>query len=286
MNSFTKVLIVFLTLISIFLCGSVVTYVISTSNAMEKYETAKSNIETLKAKTNMQLRQADESLVKASNEIKSLKDRVAALEDEKNSIMIELKNAQHDVIKWQDRVNGWAGVVKSFEQTISEQEKSLVLTRKQLTDEQTKNLKLSNRLNEMTTSLDEHIVMLDALKAEKRRCQEKNAILNNMVNGETPPASEPVTMNKSANSANVSMAESNVVYGPIEGIVSNVKNDLVSLSVGKADGVKPGMKFHIVRGVSFICDVTVTDVDTNKCVGVIGLKNSVPKIGDSASTEL
>ena len=104
-----------------------------------------------------------------------------------------------------------------------------------------------------------------------------------MVDGKAPPAEEPVTMDISSN---VSMAESNVVYGPIEGIIKDVKDDLVSLSIGKADGVEPGMKFHIARGVNFICDVTITDVDINKCVGVIGLKNSVPKIGDSASTEL
>ncbi|AQQ71275.1 chromosome segregation protein SMC [Limihaloglobus sulfuriphilus] len=290
MNSFTKVLTVLLTLVSIFLCGAVVTYVIDTSNVMDKNETLQTNYDALKSKTNMQLRQADEGLVKAKNEIESLNQRIAVLEKEKTDAMVELKNAQHDVVKWQDRVNGWAGVVKSFEQTIGELEKTLIATRDQLSGEQVESVKLSNRLNEMTTALDEKIVMLEALEAEKRRYQEKNAMLEEKISqlmqgkssGSTTTA-EPVTKSVSSN---VSMAGSNLTNAPIQGVVTDIKDDLVSISVGKADGVKSGMKFHIARGVNFICDITVTDVDVSKSVGIIGLKSSMPKIGDSASTEL
>jgi chromosome segregation ATPase len=289
LNSFTKVLAVLLTLVSIFLCGAVVTYVIDTSNVMDKNETLETNYDALKSKTNMQLRQADEGLVKAKNEIKSLNERVAALENEKTEIMIELKNAQHDVVKWQDRVNGWAGVIKSFEQTISEMEKTLIATRDQLSGEQVESVKLSNRLNEMTTALDEKIVMLEALEAEKRRYQEKNAMLEEKIaklqegKSISKTLAEPVTM---APSANASMAGTNYADAPIQGVVNDIQNDLVSISVGKADGVKPGMKFHVARGVNFICDITITDVDINKSVGVIGLSSNMPRIGDSASTEL
>ena len=46
------------------------------------------------------------------------------------------------------------------------------------------------------------------------------------------------------------------------------------------------MVFHVTRGDEFICDVIVTDVDTNKAAGVLELKLGQPKIGDTVSTKL
>lgn len=287
MSTFTKVLIVLLSLSCIFLCGSVVTYVGSTSNAKKTIDQLKADNQILISKNNTDNKLANDKLQEKDLEITKLGTQIATLESDNNQLMIDFKNAERSSIKWQDRVNSWAGTVKSFEQTISDIEKSLLLTREQLAAEQAKNLKISGQLNEVTISLDEHVAMLDALKAEKRRILEQKTALEKQLErilhgGSAPAICEPVTPIKSV-AMPASTVDSSVA---IKGQITEIGSKLVALSVGSSDGVKEGMKFHVTRGDSFICDLMITNVDVDKCAGVVELKNTLPKIGDVASTEL
>jgi hypothetical protein len=44
------------------------------------------------------------------------------------------------------------------------------------------------------------------------------------------------------------------------------------------------MKFHVIRGDEFICDILVLDVDAEKAVGILDLVQKQPKVGDLVST--
>ena len=66
----------------------------------------------------------------------------------------------------------------------------------------------------------------------------------------------------------------------------DLKNSMASISIGTADGVKEGMKFHVTRGDQFICDIVIIDTDTEEAVGVLELVQQPPKVGDNASTNL
>ncbi|MHC4126368.1 MAG: hypothetical protein ACYSRR_07965, partial [Planctomycetota bacterium] len=70
--------------------------------------------------------------------------------------------------------------------------------------------------------------------------------------------------------------------------ISNVdlKNSMAEISLGSADGVKDGMKFHVTRGEEFICDVLIVDIDADKSVGVLDLVQKQPKVGDNVTTSL
>ncbi|MFI4910649.1 MAG: hypothetical protein ACIAQZ_03155 [Sedimentisphaeraceae bacterium JB056] len=279
MSAFTKILTVLLSLASIFLCGAVVSYVASTNNVKAKYDKLQSDYKVLQSSKNVATARANEVQLEADKQLSELKDKLATMEEDKSQLVIDLTNAQHTAVKWQDRVNSWSGVVKSFEQTIADMEKSLQATRQMLSDEQAKNIKLGGKLNEMTTSLDEHIVMLNALKAEKRRLQEQLAALEDQVKN---AADNIVTQVKSAATA----ATAQSAYANITGLVSEVSENLVSVSIGSSDGVKEGMKFHVTRGTTFICDIVITDVDTDVAAGVIELKKAEPKTGDTVSNTL
>jgi hypothetical protein len=65
-----------------------------------------------------------------------------------------------------------------------------------------------------------------------------------------------------------------------------VSESLVHLSVGTADGVRENMVFHITRGDQFLCDIVVTNVDTDQSAGVLQLVKQRPQVGDTASTQL
>jgi chromosome segregation ATPase len=268
-----------LSLASIFLCGLVVSYVANTNNVKAKYDKLQSDYKVLQSSKNVATARANEIQIECDKQVAELKDKLATMEEEKNQLVIDLTNAEHTSLKWQDRVNSWAGVVKSFEQTIADMEKSLQATRQMLSEEQAKNIKLGGQLNEMTTSLDEHIVMLNALKAEKRRLQEQLAALEQQVKD---AAQNVVTQVKSQ----AKPAAASAGYSNITGLVQEVSENLVSISVGSSDGVKEGMKFHVTRGTTFIADIVITDVDKDVAAGVVELKNAQPKTGDTVSTNL
>jgi hypothetical protein len=61
---------------------------------------------------------------------------------------------------------------------------------------------------------------------------------------------------------------------------------MAEISLGSADGVKDGMKFHVTRGEEFICDVLIVDIDADKSVGVLDLVQKQPKVGDNVTTSL
>ncbi|GAI47898.1 unnamed protein product, partial [marine sediment metagenome] len=74
----------------------------------------------------------------------------------------------------------------------------------------------------------------------------------------------------------------------LQGLVTAVdlKNSMVSISIGTADGVKEGMKFHVIRGDEFICDILIIDIDAEEAVGILDLVQKQPKVGDNVSTNL
>lgn len=280
MSAFTKILTVLLSLASIFLCGVVISYVASNNNVKAKHDKLQSDYKVLQSSKNVATARANEVQLEAEQQVSELKGKLASNEAEKNQLAIDLTNAQHTAVKWQDRVNSWTGVVKSFEQTIADMEVALQATRQMLSEEQAKNITTNAKLNEMTTSLDEHIVMLNALKAENRRLLEQKAALEVQANSAT--SSNVVTQVK--DSAMPASAPSS--YTKITGLVSEVSENLISLSIGSSDGVVKGMKFHVTRGTTFICDVVITDVDTDVAAGVLELKKANPKTGDTVSNIL
>jgi len=75
---------------------------------------------------------------------------------------------------------------------------------------------------------------------------------------------------------------------PIDAKVSgvNVENNIVALSAGKDDGVKPGFEFTIYRGDEYVGRVIVDDVQEEHCTGYSKreLEAKPIEVGDEART--
>jgi hypothetical protein len=70
----------------------------------------------------------------------------------------------------------------------------------------------------------------------------------------------------------------------------DLKNLLAEVSIGAANGVKEGMRFHLTRGDKFICDIVILDVWPEKAVGWLELlqdqPQDQPQVNDRVSTNL
>jgi len=289
LSTLTKILIVLLSLFSIFLCGTVVTYVGNANSYKALYDKAQGEMTVLAAEKASAQRQYNEQVQVVVKLKDDLNQSIQLLEGEKSKLMADLRSAERASLQYQARADSWQGIVTGFEQTIANLEVSLKTTQEQLDKVRKDDIQESKEFNELTARLYETIVQLESLRGDKRRLLEAKSGLEEQLKqaaggraGVVRAVSNVVTPVTGSARAAVSMPETS----DLRGLVTEVGETLVSVSIGSADGVKKDMRFHVTRGDDFICDVVITDVDTNKAAGVLDLKVDQPKIGDTVSTKL
>ena len=278
-------MVVLLTLFSLLVCGAILIHVGSANNYKALADERAAVINTLKADLSKKTLQYNESASLRKELEKKLDDRISLLEDEKNKLSVDLRKSERKSLEYQGRANSWAGVLASFEQTIGNLEQSLKLTQDQLNKTRSEGIKDRKDLNEITASLYEKMVQLESLEASKRRLLEQKTSLEEQmtqiagVGGITVAA--PVT-------PDFDPVRSSSMPGELDirGLITEIGKSLTVISVGTADGVRKGMVFHVTRGDDFVCDIVITEVDTNQAAGVLDLVQQQPRTRDVVSTRL
>ncbi len=287
MSFFTKILIVLLSLFSLWLCASVATYVGTVNNYRVVYEEQKSLSNSLVSENTSLQRRFNEKMAMTKELEAKLNDRIQLLEDEKSKLDVELKNARRTSLEYQGRVNSWAGVLTSFEKTIANMEQSLNLTQEQLNNAHADNIQDRKELNEITASLYEKIVQMQALEADRRRLLEAKLSLEEQINRLSGPDAEAVSFEPVTPQRGLARPAAPVPGGvALQGLITEVGKSLVSISLGSENGVKKNMVLQVFRGNEFICNLVVTNVDTSKSAGVLELVQQNPIVGDYVTTRL
>lgn len=262
-----------------------ITFVGNSNNYKAMYQSekdlcvnAQAEMANIKSQSNEQLKKSDELKAKLESEIQRL-------EIENNSLTADKQKFERLAQQYQNQADSWKGVMAGFEQSVRNLQGSLDQTQQQLDEARTLNIKDRKDLNQITADLYEKIVQLQDLEAERRRLLEQKTTLEEQLStagGAIKPMEiTPVTPRNEAATPTPMVTSSN-----IQGLVTAVGESMVQLSVGSADGVKSNMVFHITRGDRFLCDLIVTDVDINKCAGMLELVQQRPQVGDTASTQL
>lgn len=286
MSQITKILVVLLSLFSIFLCGAMVAFVVNTNNYKELYENQQQICKTLQAENATYGRQYDEQMKKTAELEAQLRQEIQALQDQNNQLAADLKNSQRTAQEYLAKSDAWKGVMTGFEQSVRNLQESLRLTQSQLDQARAQGIKDQKELNQITAALHEKIVQLQSLEAERRRLLEQKKDFETKVSG-LASGTETLTANIVTPVLGQARSLSPVTYGSdITGVLVDVSQGMATLSVGSADGVQKGMIFHVSRGNQFLCDVVITNVDVNKSAGVLELVQQQPRIGDAASTKL
>lgn len=283
MSTLTKTLIVLLSLFAMFLCGTTVTFVGNAGNYKKLLADETAIKESLIAENSKLKRQYNEKIALVKELEKDLKERVQMLEDENSKLSVDLRKTERKSLQYQSRADSWAGVLTSFEQTIGNLEKSLNLTQEQLNKARSEGIQDRKERNEITASLYETVVQLDSLKASRKRILEQKTSLEEQMNQFGGiSAAQPVTPEFDP------MVMSSGLPGElnIKGLVSEVGESLITISIGAADGIRKGMVLHVTRGDHFICDVIITEVDTSMAAGILDLVQQQPIINDVVSTRL
>jgi seryl-tRNA synthetase len=290
LNTLTKILIVLLTLSSIFLCGIVVTYVANADNYRQKYNDLKADKDSLSKKVEGLTKQVNEKIEQKKQLEDRLNSKVISLKGEVSELQTNLDNAEREKAALLQKVNNWTSITKDFYQTTDKQGQLLKNTLDELNKVQAEQIRQRKELNETTAALVEKMAIIETLEAENKRILEERTELQNRLDQFLQPigkiAAEPVPVTPREAVARPAIPEARDIA--LQGLITAVdlKNSLASISIGTADGVKEGMRFHVTRGDKFLCDILIIDVDTEEAVGVLELVQQQPKVGDNVSTNL
>ena len=291
MSTLTKVLIILLTVSSIFLCGIVVTYVANSVNYKEQYDQQRQRLMATQRNEENAKKQFNDLKDSTAQEKIKLDNDIAALQTKIDNLQTQLDEANREKALLLQRVNNWTSIVEDFTKTNDNQGLLLQKTLKRLDDIQTQQIKEQRELKETTATLIEKMAIISLLEDKTKRLTEEKTDLQNKLDqflrqyGRQVTAPEPVTP----------LEEKARVAPPTEsiglkGTITNVdlKNLLAQISIGSAEGVKDGMRFHVVRGDRFICDVVIFDVQPEMAMGILDLLKTdmPPRVGDEVTTNI
>ena len=292
MSTLTKILIVLLTISSIFLCGIVVTYVANAEDYRQKYvdlnnreRAARENERNTREQLNKTIEQAEQQGKILNDKIAKLEEEVAILETEQG----ETKRQRDDARR---KMDSWAAIVMDFSKTTDTQRQLLEDTLVELKKIQAQLINEQREHKETTTALIEKMSIVAQLEERTKRLLEEKTELQSKSDqflqqfGKVAAAPVPVTPIKEK--ARVAPVARDIA---LEALIAEVdlENSLAQISIGAADGVKAGMRFHVVRGDEFICDILIFDVEAEKAIGVLELMEATqqrPRAGDNVSTNL
>ncbi len=293
MSTLTKVLIVLLTIASIFLCGIVVTYVASAVDYKEKYDGLYSGFQAAKQSENNANKQFNELKSKTDEEKLALGEKVGALQQEIGSLEAKLKQAEIARDDAQRKADGWEAVVKDFSKTIetNDQLRNSAIAEQQKTTAEL--IKERAEHEQTSTALLEKMAIISVLEDKSKRLLEEKTELQNKLDGilrEYGKVVAPaVAVTAMKEDARVAPPTQNI---DLKGLITvvDMKNLLAEISIGEADGVKEGMRFHATRSDKFVCDVVILDVEPEKAVGWLELLADAPehqpRVNDQVNTNL
>ena len=291
MSTLTKVLIVLLTLASIFLCGIVVTYVSNATDFKAKFDNQRSTYQS--AVTRAQ--NAEDNFNKLKDETEQAKldlgNQIAALEQKMTKVNADLKQCQIERDDARRKEDSWEALVKDFAKKIEVNDELSANAQAELKTIRAELITEQAEHDQTTAALLEKIAIIGVLEDKSKLLLEEKTGLQNQLDkilkqyGKITAPTEPVTV----------LTETARVAPPLKdidlkGVITDVdlQERLAEISIGKADGVREGMRFHATRDDKFICDIVILDVLPDKATGWLeldGVQNQ-PKIDDMIGTNL
>jgi len=290
LSTLTKILIILLTVSSIFLCGVVVTYVGNADNYRQKYNSIRNERDSLDKKVDALTKQINKNISEKQQVEDKLNEKIASLKAKTAELESKLEDAEREKAILLQKVDSWTSITRDFYETNDKQGQLLKNTLAELNKVQAEQIKQKKELDETTTALVEKMAIIETLESKTKRLLEEKSELQSRLDkmlrpfgkatAETAPVTPPIDTVRPAATETKGIG--------LQGLVTEVdlKNSLAGISLGAADGVKEGMRFHVSRGDEFLCDILIIDVDSKKSVGVLELVQQNPQIGDNVATNL
>lgn len=299
MSTLTKVLIVLLTVFSLFLSGIVVTFVANQENYRKSAD-----------KTRVDLRAAEKARDGAQSEQVRAKEAsdvlVAKLEDEKNRltkdllvVREELDGIKRTKAALDTEHAGMMAAVQTATTGEQQQRALFVAAQKEVERLKGEQIQREGELKETNQMLLEKLALISDLDNKIRQLTQENQELGNRVNQQLTKSGQmatrpPTTVAQGSPgvqpvqpiAAVAAQTRSIALNGQVTAV--DLRSRLLEISIGAAAGVRKDMTFHVVRGDRFVADILIMEVWPDRAVGILDIVQAglQPQSGDKVSTNL
>lgn len=144
-------------------------------------------------------------------------------------------------------------------------------------DLQQRNIDLNGRVNELTAQVS-------VLSEQKRQYEQQLNLLKQDVERLSHATQRPSSAGTFEDPSGLAMRNvkplTTIAPSAIRGKILAVNGNLVTISVGTADGVRRDMKFVIHRDGSYVGDLVITAVEPGQAAGRINNPTQSPRNGD------
>jgi len=290
LSTLTKVFVVLLVVFSIAFTAMTVSIVAQTANwrdVADRYEeharVADTNLRNLIAANAAELAAARDAHRAQLEQIAELERQLQAGRTEVSQLTADMAKAAADKSSADAMSRGLLAQLQSCESGRGEYKKQRDELEQQSIDLQRRNIDLNDRVNEQTARIA-------VLQEQRRQYEQQIHILrteNEKMANETRRLTSGLSLEEPSGAAVTEVvALSPMTAAPIRGHVVEVSGDLVTLSVGSADGVRKDMVFVVFRNDQYVCDIKVSMVDPNQAAGRVVQAAQTPKVGDEVTDAL
>ena len=177
MSALTKILIVLLTLSSIFLCGIVVTYVANAEDYRQQNEDLRTRLQAARENKRNADDQKRECIAKSERLETALNSEIASLKTEIRRLNNAVRDTDREKAKLLQEVTNMVSVVETANQTAEQQTQLFKKAQDELIKTKAEQEKERKELSDITAALNEKMAVIAMLDADKRRLQEEKAEL-------------------------------------------------------------------------------------------------------------
>jgi uncharacterized phage infection (PIP) family protein YhgE len=299
LSTLTKVLIVLLTVFSIFLCGIVVTYVGNASDYRKEATRLKRDIQVTREESRNALSDAEKVKEAATAKEADLNKQVTDLTTARDELQTQVDTLKRQNGQLVQEVTNMGAAVKLANETMAKLRDQAAAAEQEVASLRADQTDRNKELQETTHALMEKMaVIADLEKKNRQLIEEKQGFQTQLSQklapyGMAPVRPQTVTASPQTGATPVqrpatqpakTMAKQIGLNGRVTQV--DIKNKVAAISIGSAVGVKEDMKFHVTRGDRFICDILIFDVDSDKAIGTLDLVQAEPQAGDMAATNL
>ena len=284
MSILTKVFIVLLVIFSIAFSSMTVAIVAQSSNWRDTAEKYKEDARITSTNLRHEIAASAALLAAARDDARDHLERISQLDadvqaarSESAGLRGEVKRATHEKSSAEAINRGLLAQLEVVEGARAEYQKQRDALESRNIDLGRRNIDMNDRVNELTART--------AVLLEQRRQYEQQInilrVQNEKLSLQARGTSGAVAFEHPEGAAMTGVqALTPVAATAVRGKVLEVANDLVTIGVGSADGVKRDMIFVIHRNGEYIGDLRITLVDPNQSAGRVVRSTLEPATGD------
>ncbi len=290
MSTLSKVFVVLLVVFSIAFTSMTVSIATQTVNWKETAGRIEEHARVADTALRHQIAVNAVELVAATDTINAHLDKIAANEAELQRVGGELEKREAELRRAASEKSGAEAINRGLIAQLQSIEAAREEYRKQRDQLETEAIGLQRRNIDLNDRVNELTAQTSVLVEQKRQFEQQINVLkgeNQKLSRLSRTPSTGIAMEDPSGAAMSNVVAVTPVSGTaIRGKIVDVAGDIVTISVGAADGVQKEMVFVIHRQGEYVGDLKVSLVDPNKAAGRILGSRLVPAPGDMVTDEL